>query len=353
MSGLLHLDAKRSHRIFGGMFGLEARVKRDSHPSPFCPDKDILFVNARSALSLLLDLVRPVQVWLPSYLCGAILEPLAKHQCATRFYGVNYDLKIASTEWMHEVAPRDLVLLISYFGFPCDATCATEAKKRGAWVLEDACQSLPTSGHNSSSDFVLFSPRKFVGVPDGGILRLNAKVESDVAKLSQPPLSWWLRSLTASFLRTRFDSIGGDREWFALFRDVESESPVGDYAMSELSSRILVECVDYEFVARKRVQNYEVLSRKLGEIALFPVLPSGVVPLGFPIRIKERDKVIQGLFRHEIFPAVHWPIEDIVPPDYQGSHRLASEIMTLPCDQRYDDAEMERIAMVVLSELRS
>ncbi len=45
----------------------------------------------------------------------------------------------------------------------------------------------------------------------------------------------------------------------------------------------------------------------------------------------------------EIYPAVHWPIADVVPPEFETSHRLAGEIMTLPCDQRYDRSDMERI----------
>jgi dTDP-4-amino-4,6-dideoxygalactose transaminase len=86
-------------------------------------------------------------------------------------------------------------------------------------------------------------------------------------------------------------------------------------------------------------------------VALFSNLPAPVIPLGFPIRTKERDKVKQVLFAREIYPPVHWPIQGAVPQEYADSHKLASDIMTLPCDQRYDGDDMDRISQVVAEAL--
>jgi dTDP-4-amino-4,6-dideoxygalactose transaminase len=77
---------------------------------------------------------------------------------------------------------------------------------------------------------------------------------------------------------------------------------------------------------------------------MFPELPEGVVPLGFPIRVRPRDSIRTALFQQEIYPPVHWPLEACVPASFEASHHLADEIMTLPCDQRYDADDMRRIA---------
>ena len=52
-------------------------------------------------------------------------------------------------------------------------------------------------------------------------------------------------------------------------------------------------------------------------------------------------------FADEIFPPIHWPIEAVVPLEFRASQRLAGKILTLPCDQRYGVAAMERMAEVV------
>lgn len=250
------------------------------------------------------------------------------------------------------IQPNDLVVLIDYFGFPCDPYCANRAKERGAWVLEDACQALLSGETGKYSDFVLFSPRKFLGVPDGGILVCRRDIGCDAIRLEDPPPEWWLKAFSASLLRREFDLYGGDRHWFRLFQETEPGGPIGHYGMSEFSRIILQNYFDCSMIARKRVENYRLLLDKLRDFALFPSLPPHVVPLGFPIRIKDRDRVHQALFAHEIYPPVHWPIEGVVPGKFESSHRLSAEIMTLPCDQRYDGTEMARMAECLLEEVR-
>ncbi len=110
---------------------------------------------------------------------------------------------------------------------------------------------------------------------------------------------------------------------------------------------------DYSAIAERRRRNYAILGEALGRFAIFPDLPDQVVPLGFPMRAKDRDQLQQVLFHREIFPPIHWPIEGVVPAEFGASHRLAAEILTLPCDQRYGNADMERMARLVLEALRS
>jgi dTDP-4-amino-4,6-dideoxygalactose transaminase len=250
--------------------------------------------------------------------------------------------------------------LIDYFGFPTESTCAREAKKRGAWLCKDASQALLSERVGELCDFVLFSPRKFVGVPDGGIL--VAKEPLAPIELQSPPAEWWLNAFEAVMRRRDFDrdyhtlrgcplAAGGNRRWFELFRQSEAQAPIGRYAMSELSRRLLAHSFDYSAIARRRLENYQVLASHLSQIALKPTLLEGVVPLGFPIVLRERDKIRQALFEHEIYPPVHWPIAGIVPAKFQDSHRLAADLMTIPCDQRYEKEEMEWVSQIILNQL--
>jgi hypothetical protein len=340
-----------SKRIIGGMFGLQVTPDPDASNPPFLQDRSITLDNARSGIWLLVNKLAPQQVWCPSYLCNGILDAVMKSSAKVRFYEVNYDLKVSSLDWLDQMRQGDLVILIDYFGFNIDSNCTMQAKERDAWILEDASQALLSGKVGQFSDFVVYSPRKFVGVPDGGILFNDRDDHFQEVNLEAPPAEWWLRAFLASLLRREFDIHGGTRAWFELFQKTEPDSPIGPFAMSELSMLLLKNSFDYSTIARRRVDNYRALADKLGSLAIYPNLPDGIVPLGFPIRTKERDRVRQVLFANEIYPPVHWLIQGVVPEEYKESHRLASEIMTLPCDQRYDRNDMDWIIQVVAEAL--
>jgi hypothetical protein len=342
LSGVVNLA-----QLIGGMFGLQATPDSNAGMPPFVTNQTLYLANVRSGIWLLVQQLAPRQIWCPSYLCLAILNAVKDQATRVRYYEVDYDLTIPSLQWLDQVQPGDLVLLIDYFGSSCDSECAVRARERGAWVVEDASQAL-LSGHvGRYSDFVLFSPRKFVGVPDGGLLCLNGTIHFQDIQLETLPAAWWLKALLASVLRREFDSHGGTRSWFELFQTTEPSSPIGRFAMSELSRTLLYNSFDYAQIAQKRIDNYRILADRLGSLALFPCLSDQTVPIGFPIRVRQRDKVRQALFAHEIYPPVHWVIQGAVPEEYSASHKLASEIMTLPCDQRYDQHDMNRMAQLV------
>jgi dTDP-4-amino-4,6-dideoxygalactose transaminase len=113
--------------------------------------------------------------------------------------------------------------------------------------------------------------------------------------------------------------------------------------MSDLSAHLLRHAVDWPELARRRRTNYVFLTAALRPIALLPDLPAGVVPLGFPVVVPNRDAIRHELFAQNIFPPVHWPVDPAVPAAFTASRRLADRIMTIPCDQRYTPRDLERV----------
>lgn len=344
------------NKIIGGMFGLpetvEPKVAIKPHRCKFLDDTNLFLANGRSGIMVLIDRLAPASVWMPSYLCLTMIEAVDQKKTNLRFYEVGYNLHISSTDWIDQIQPGDLVVLIDYFGFPLSSKVAGLVKEQGGYVLEDAAQALLSGEVGRFSDFVVFSPRKFLGVPDGGLLILNRELNFHDIDLAPPPAEWWLKAFYAGVLRREFDIHGGNRRWFELFQETGPTGPVGYYAMSELSKALLRHSFDYSTIAQRRIDNYKYLAEVLGDIALFPSLSANIVPLGFPIRVKNRDRLRQVLLDHQIYPPVHWPIQGIVPQQFRDSHKLAGEIMTLPCDQRYDRHDMKRMVSIILGELR-
>ncbi len=334
-------------RIMGGMFGLPEKLDGAGTLPPLPLDRSIFLANGRCCLVLLIELLSPTRVWLPSYLCPSIIAAVRTTGIPFSFYEVDYDLRV-SPGALSKVGKGDLVNMIDYFGFPADRALMRHVRESGAWLLEDACQAMLTSGIGSTADFVMFTTRKFVGTPDGGILISNRlEINFHNVKLQLPPPNWLMKTLSAAVLRSEFDLYGGDRLWFELYRAVEEDMPMGRYAMSEMSKMLMTSAFDYASIAQRRVENYQVLAYELSHLALYPSLEPGVVPLGFPVRLANRDEVIKMLYTQDIYPPVHWPFRGILPKKFSESYRLLGDIMMLPCDQRCDKEDMLRLARLV------
>jgi dTDP-4-amino-4,6-dideoxygalactose transaminase len=341
-------------QIAGGMFGFEPNLAAVHATEPeFMREPKLLFVSARSGIKFLIDTLRPAQVWMPSYLCSSMVDAVDTTISDIRFYEVGYSLEVMSLDWVDSVLPGSLVVFVAYFGFPCNQPAIKQVHSRGALVLEDASQALLSSHLGRHSDFLLFSPRKTVGVPDGGVLRLLRDSILPPVALSQPPQEWWLKALEACISRREFDKRDGEREWFDLFQQVEAFYPSGLYRMSELSQTLLERGFSYQTIADVRRSHYHYLSAIFKSYALFPELDCDTVPLGFPIRVAKREEIRRFLFQHAIFPAVHWKLDECVPTQFEESHRLSRNIMTIPCDHRLTSDDVARLADVLGEALKS
>jgi dTDP-4-amino-4,6-dideoxygalactose transaminase len=323
-------------KLIGGVFGLDDPSPRAS-PLPHLAGRAVEFVNARSAIAFALRRLRSARVWLPSYLCDAIIASGPE----THRYPIDANLRIASSDWLDDLRPNDAVLIVHYFGFRREARFIEAAVARGAHVIEDAAQAL-FAEPGPPSACIVYSPRKFVGVPDGGIVVWNRNF-APAAELAAPPREWWLGALSASLLRRDFDRGGAGREWLERFQESERRALTGDFRISDLSAALLRHGIDFATVRAQRIANYRRLLRHLGDVALFPHLDEETVPLGFPLRVANRANVLEQLHAANIYPAIHWPLTH-VPEAFADSHRLSREIMTLPCDQRYSQDDMDRMA---------
>ena len=338
-------------RLIGGMFGLP-RVVGALRPSlpEFLSGPSAFTANARSALGIVCRQIVPRFIWLPSYLCEVILRAVEWAKCPYQFYPTNGTLGVDDFEWIKSVSEEDAVLLIDYFGFPQTDEVVNRCRETGAVVIEDACQALLSDCVGTHADYTVYSPRKWVGVPDGGILKVAEHSQIPEMTLTPPDEEWWLTGLEASIQRRQSDDYcGEDREWFSLFQKHDREDVTGPFSMSDLSKSLLRRCFDYEEIAARRRDNYSILYESLSEYSLTGVLPTGVVPLGFPIRTSRRDDLRQAMFAEQIYPPVHWDLDGVVPESFTASHQLSREIMTLPCDQRYGEADMQRLVSVIRS----
>lgn len=260
-----------------------------------------------------------------------------------RFYPIGESLEFNEDAWLQEIKAGDLVVFIDYFGFRFWDEWGEIAAKKGAIVVEDASQALMNLNFSAFADYVIASPRKFIGVVDGGILM--ARKGHVLPTVDLPPVQegWWKAYSLAARRRAEFDQAKGDRGWFALYQQAEAQMSSAPARMSDVSKHILLSVLDWDDWAERRRKNFGMLAGGLESIAVHTRFSDGTVPLGFPVQVSHRNEMRDRLYSAGIYPPVHWPLDGVVSREFKSSHLLASRIMTLPCDQRYTEADMKRI----------
>lgn len=293
------------------------------------------YQSARSAMAAALIVANPKTVWVPYFICGVVNDMLhsiginVRHYPLTENFGVPFDL---------ELGAFDLLICADYFGM-CGSKVNTAIEHYGAQrVLVDASQSLYFPPYAEST--VVFSPRKFVGVPDGGLLFSPRKL---------PPLL--PADETGSEFRSRHlltRASGQVQAGFLEFQEAEkSLIGCGPYAMSTMTQTLLG-TIDFNGIAVRRRANYKVLAAGLSANGFQTMaLPPSAVPLCFPILDLNADVLRLQLASQRIFTPAYWPDASIPACDRVGA-LLRDRTLYLPCDQRYGTYEMQKIIKALI-----
>lgn len=128
---------------------------------------------------------KPVRVWLPDYFCNESLAPLRAFGAEPVFYPVLPDCTPAldvCRAMLGEAKP-DLVVVVHFFGERAPAAAMRQlAHENGAWFIEDGAHVLLPidDGIGADGDFVLYSPHKFLAIPDGALLVVRPGGEGGV-----------------------------------------------------------------------------------------------------------------------------------------------------------------------------
>ena len=125
-----------------------------------------------------------------------------------------------------------------------------------------------------------------------------------------------------------------------VYREVEEAMDVSSLGMSRLSLTIL-DHLDALHIQKTRRANFNYLKEQLGEYYLFKDQEgSDFVPFGFPMRHSKSASLCEALRKQRIYVPRHWPRLPSPAEKYADEHKLAAELMTLPCDQRYGLKDM-------------
>jgi len=126
------------------------------------------------------------RIWFPDYFCEGALHHLRARGIALEFYPITETLEPDWAQCIRLAAtvPPDLFVLTHYFGTANAADAARQfCDAQGCLLLEDAVHVLfPVGPIGTKGDFVTYSPRKFLGLPDGGLLLVHGESLAHTAR---------------------------------------------------------------------------------------------------------------------------------------------------------------------------
>ncbi len=210
------------------------------------------------------------------------------------------------------------------------------------------------TGQRPWGDWRLFSPRKLVGVSDGGLLTPcsdRANVLTGICSVRD--LRGMADVVQPQLARFEDEDEAHNEVWYGLNKSKEASLPISDRRISRLTWGLLG-LLDANSIAERRRQNFAMLAAQLRAWGLLPDQQPLYVPFGYPVRLPPGQRATVRAYLHErrIFPAVHWTELPSPANEFPSEHGLADELLTLPCDQRYGEAEMNRLAETFLDAMR-
>ncbi|MGN0141598.1 MAG: aminotransferase class I/II-fold pyridoxal phosphate-dependent enzyme [Roseburia sp.] len=311
--------------------------------------------SGRSAIRALKPLLEKGTILLPNYICESVTAALGD-SFEIQFYRLNADFSIDLQDLLKRINEKvKAVYIMNYFGMVQEQECLhqiLELKKKYNFVIvEDTTHSI-FSDSNAVGDYCICSLRKWFPIADGGVLYTKHELPEHLGEAlekKKPSRVFDAMILKHWFLQNVIDSNHLYRKLFG-----EEEKKLDEqrdiYSISDLSGNLLQYFSVGEMV-EKRKKNYLWVSqyyRNHPKRGISPVFKNtDFVPLVFPIYVEKRDELRRYLMEHQIYCAVHWPLEGTgLCGDVDAEHKSA-HILSLPIDQRYGEAHMEYLCRIL------
>jgi hypothetical protein len=317
----------------GGYFSLEVPLRSNSLSN--LRTNAYYFQSARAALAALLTELKPKRIFLPFFICDVVISSVQFVGVEFEFYALSQSLNMAEEIYLNE---EDVLLYVDYFGVSSVNVNTVLRRFNPRQVIIDCSQSY--FAHYPAALACIYSPRKFFGVPDGGILQtdfpLHNSYEQDQDSLAR-----------SAHLLTRLAQ-GAQAGYPAFHLAEQSLNDPHPRTMSQLTQHLLAAC-DEEQGKQIRLRNFAYLHQALSEINQLNLHPEGsTVPLCYPLLIKSSELRLH-LLAQGVFVATYW--KDVLTRVGTNSFEalMTHFCLALPIDQRYSELHMQMIVDIVKS----
>ncbi|MFR3763074.1 MAG: hypothetical protein ACLTXS_08185 [[Clostridium] symbiosum] len=321
------------------------------------PEQIQYFMSGRSAISFVIKILQLSQkrILLPSYTCESVVNCFLNESCQLAFYDVNKELLPDVSD--NVLLNCDAALVCDFWGFQSGTEALiTRLKCLKKIVIQDVTHSIfSDNGINTSSDAWVGSLRKWFAVPSGGVSCIakeyikkydrelvNSYQDVDYVKIRQAAYE-----LKKNYMETGVPKLKNEyRELFYRAEDI-LDSTTAIYDSDETSKSIICHYPLKELKEQRRKNFRWLLENFSWSKDIYPVfteLPTGITPLFFPVYTRKRNIVQQFYLEKKIYMPIHWPkYSGITEQTYPKVQWVYEHILSIPCDQRYTEEDMQMI----------
>ena len=314
----------------GGYFELELTDRGNF------PHNDGVLVNSGSnALEYILRSLGDVKcVWVPYFTCSIILKPFKNTGISYKFYHINEQLELSNKISLDD---GEYLLATNYYGIK-DAYISKLVEKYDRHLIVDNAQAFYTKAIQKVP--TIYSPRKFSGVPDGGIA---CGVDARLIDTFDTATSFD----SCSHLLKRYDL--GAAAGYDDFKSHDAALSANSIKRMSCLTQALLCSIDHERVKTARKENFAVLHNALGKTnrLKMDVYENNDCPLVYPYWVPNGRNLKAHLIQNKVFCATYWPnvFDWCKPSDIE--YQLAGDVVCLPIDQRYGEEEMNYIINLI------
>lgn len=291
------------------------------------------FNSVKASLTYLLERIECRKIYVPYYYCPSTVEAIKKVEIEVVFYHVDENLMPIDIQDERGFC----VLLVDYFGVRTEQINMLARSFQYAEVIIDRAHAFYATPIFDRHIHNVYSARKFFGVPDGSYL-----ISMNIVSSMQVPTNAYEY---AGYLTLAYEE--GTNAAYLMKKDADQVVANNYGCMSKLAIG-LMQNVDYDYVAKRRKENYRILHNAFQDINELG-LPEECIAYQYPLLIQKKGKFVkQSLIEDKIFVSTLWAGEELVKEGNVFESNMSKHCIFLPIDQRYDDMDM----MYIIGKVR-
>lgn len=314
-------------KAIGGYFSLELPYNEYGEYH-----RDAIRLNSgRYCLEYVLRVKKYTKVYLPYYMCDAVLQPINKLGLDYQFYHIDKYFHIA--EVLHP-KKDEVILYCNYFGL-MDEYVKIVTDRYAPNIIIDNTQAFFSRPLPEIDTF--YTCRKFFGVADGAYLYTNKEADFDI------PQDY--SSSRMLFLLDRLDKSA--EEAFSDYHKSEDTLDHDEIKKMSKITQFIMSSICYKSVADRRISNYIYLHDNLSSSNTLSVdLERKNVPMVYPF-LSEDINLRKKIIDNKVYVASYWPNVQSWCNAESLENTLSQLLLPLPIDQRYSIDEMNFIVSVL------
>lgn len=288
------------------------------------------FQSARAALYAYLNTTKIKTLYVPNYICDSIFPALKSLAVEIKFYAVNERLlPIDCPKLLKKSDSR--ILLVNYFGLLNEQIKMLTAAEPELFIVDNS-QALFCEHIEGTTS--IYSPRKFLGIPDGGFLRTAEKINMPETRYDAS------ENVVHLLLRAAGDVQAGYARFLAAEQALECFIPK---KISVISAH-LIKCTDINVIKEKRRRNYKILYNKFKSLNQLQLPINDHVPLCYPLKLGVNvTSICRGLINSAIYLPRYWH------SDYSGDVGISmfENTLFLPIDERLTEDNVHALSDII------